>query len=60
MYFRADFGVWTRGLLVMTFLAAGCDGFLAKPFRIDELLDMVASLAPEAPRASSDQSVASG
>lgn len=28
MYFRADFGVWTRGLLVMTFLAAGCDGFL--------------------------------
>ena len=28
----------------------GLEGFLTKPFRIDEMLDMVASLAPDATR----------
>jgi CheY-like chemotaxis protein len=38
----------------------GLDAFLTKPFRIDELLDTLAALAPEAPRARSDQSIANG
>jgi len=36
----------------------GLDGFLTKPFRIDELLDTVASLAPEVSRTGTGESIA--